>query len=48
MSYYGGGFIGAYACGLAYTHGQWNATVVTLIAANLIGINIAFWLMQER
>jgi len=48
MAYYGGGFLGAWVCGLAYTRGAWHGTVIVLIAAQAIGLVIAWSLMHER
>lgn len=41
MAYYAGGTIGAYACGWAYTHGGWGATVAMLLAVQLLALIIA-------
>lgn len=38
MAYYSGGFVGAWLCGWAYTHGGWPATVAALVAAQLLGM----------
>jgi len=36
-AYYLGGFAGAWACGVAYSHGGWPGTVATLLAAQALG-----------
>ncbi len=43
MAYYSGGFLGAWLCGLAYVRGQWHATVLVLLAAQVLGLLIV-WL----
>lgn len=42
-AYYGGGFAGAWACGIAYSHGGWPATVALLLATQALG-----WLVAWR
>ena len=45
MAYYSGGFVGAWLCGIAYSHGGWPATVAALVAAQLLGVWIVWaWL----
>mgnify|MGYP003586043550 CR=1 FL=1 len=43
MAYYSGGFLGAWLCGLAYVRGQWPATVLVLLGAQVLGLLIV-WL----
>ena len=38
--YYFGGTIGAWVCGLAYTHGKWHSTVMVLLTVQVLA-----WLM---
>ena len=45
MAYYAGGFIGAWACALAYTAGAWPAPVALLLAAQGLGLLIVWRLM---
>lgn len=48
MAYYTGGSIGAWACGLVYTHGAWPATVALLLAVQGLGLVIVWALMPPR
>lgn len=48
MGYYAGGTIGASVCGLAYAHGQWLATVFTLLAVQVFALLVAFGVMVSR
>lgn len=41
MSYYAGGTIGAWACGLAYAKGEWSLTVTTLLGVQVLALLIA-------
>ncbi|MFA5662579.1 MFS transporter [Castellaniella sp.] len=41
--YYCGGFLGAWACGLAYAWHAWPATVATLLLTQLAGWLVAWW-----
>lgn len=41
MSYYAGGTLGAWLCGLAYAYGQWPVTVWVLLAVQVIALLIA-------
>lgn len=41
MGYYAGGTVGAWLCGIAYAHGQWQMTVWTLLAMQVIALLIA-------
>ena len=43
----GGGAVGAWACGLAYTAGRWPSTVALLVAAQLSAIALAAGLMPR-
>ena len=43
MAYYIGGSVGAWACGLAYTHGKWGLTVLSLVGVQLIALLIALF-----
>ncbi|XXQ67763.1 MFS transporter [Neisseriaceae bacterium B1] len=47
MAYYAGGTIGAYACGWAYTHGGWSATVAVLLAVQVLALAIAYKGMDD-
>ena len=38
--YYFGGTLGAWSCGLAYTHGKWQSTVMVLLTVQVLA-----WLM---
>ena len=41
-AYYSGGFLGAWLCGFAYTHGGWPGTVAALVATQALGWLIAW------
>ncbi|WP_264755592.1 MFS transporter [Psychrobacter sp. FDAARGOS_221] len=41
MCYYAGGTLGAWVCGLVYSHGQWSATVVALLLMQVFAILVA-------
>ncbi|WP_296403142.1 MFS transporter [Psychrobacter sp.] len=41
MGYYAGGTAGAWACGLAYSYGDWTATVILLVAMQVLALIIA-------
>ncbi|MFW2176573.1 MULTISPECIES: MFS transporter [unclassified Moraxella] len=43
MFYYLGGTLGAWACGLAYRQGQWQMTVGTLVAIQVMALLIAIF-----
>jgi len=47
-AYYGGGFMGAWACGLAYSYGGWPGTVASLLAAQVIGWLVAWRFMADQ
>ncbi|WP_432481509.1 MFS transporter [Moraxella sp. ZY200743] len=47
MGYYGGGGIGAWACGIAYAHGQWWLTVMLIIAVQILALSVALALMKK-
>ena len=40
MGYYGGGFIGAWACALAYAQGKWLWTVGLILVVQLIALGV--------
>lgn len=42
MSYYTGGTIGAWVCGMAYTKGEWQLTVMVLL-----GVQVLAWLIAS-
>lgn len=48
MSYYAGGTIGAWLCGLAYAYGQWQTTVWLLLFVQIIAFLIASFGMLKR
>ncbi|WP_019672403.1 MFS transporter [Psychrobacter lutiphocae] len=41
MCYYAGGTVGAWVCGLVYSHGQWSATVLALLAMQVFALLVA-------
>jgi len=41
-AYYGGGFAGAWVCGIAYSHGGWPATVALIVATQALGWAVAW------
>ena len=41
MAYYAGGTVGAWACGLAYAHGQWQAVVWALLGVQAVALGVA-------
>lgn len=47
MCYYGGGSIGAWACGLAYASGQWLWTVGAVALVQLFAIGVVVFLMKK-
>ncbi|MDR2128626.1 MAG: MFS transporter [Burkholderiaceae bacterium] len=47
-AYYTGGFMGAWACGVAYAHGGWRATVLCLLAVLALGWCIAWRFLPRR
>ncbi len=47
MSYYGGGSIGAWLCGLVYMQGQWTYTVYTIIGVQLLALTVALMFMRQ-
>ena len=47
MSYYGGGSIGAWLCGLVYMQGQWTYTVYTIIGVQLLALTVALIFMRQ-
>lgn len=48
MSYYFGGFVGAWVCGYAYTHARWGGTVAVLAAVQMLGILIARVFLRKK
>lgn len=48
FSYYGGGFIGAYGCAIAYQMGAWNGTVVLILILQLMALMIAWFFMHQK
>lgn len=47
MGYYGGGSIGAWACAIAYTHGQWGYTVMTIAMVQILALGVVIFLMKR-
>ncbi len=47
MAYYSGGTLGAWLCGLAYSHGGWPATVAVLVGVQVMAMLIAALLMLK-
>ncbi|MDO5687398.1 MAG: MFS transporter [Neisseria sp.] len=45
MSYYFGGFVGAWVCGYAYMYGAWRGTVAVLVLVQMIAMGIAWKFM---
>ena len=48
MAYYSGGFLGAWVCGLAYSHGHWRGAVLALTAALLGAWLIGYKLLPPK
>ncbi|MFC0820449.1 MFS transporter [Moraxella marmotae] len=48
MSYYGGGFVGAWACAIAYAHGQWLWTVGLILLVQIIGLGVVLGFMRRH
>lgn len=49
MSYYAGGTLGAWLCGLAYARGQWTMTVWLILAVQILALIIVrFGMMQPK
>ncbi|WP_294033493.1 MFS transporter [uncultured Moraxella sp.] len=48
MAYYGGGFIGAWICALAYAQGQWLWTVGLILILQVIALGIVVGFMRGR
>lgn len=48
MGYYGGGFIGAWACALAYTQGKWLWTVGLILVVQLIALGVVTLFMRKH
>lgn len=47
MSYYGGGSIGAWLCGIAYAKGQWGYTIITIGMVQVLALLIVIMLMKK-
>ncbi|WP_049235712.1 MFS transporter [Moraxella canis] len=48
MGYYGGGFIGAWACALAYAQGKWLWTVGLILVVQLIALGVVTVFMRKH
>lgn len=48
MFYYIGGTVGAWACGLAYSRGQWHSTVMILLGVQVLALCVALFGMVKR
>lgn len=48
MGYYGGGFIGAWACALAYAQGKWLWTVGLILVVQLIALGVVILFMRKH
>lgn len=48
MGYYGGGFIGAWACALAYAQGKWLWTVELILVVQLIALGVVTLFMRKH
>ena len=48
MAYYSGGFLGAWVCGLAYSHGHWRSAVLALTAALLGAWLVGYKLLPPK
>ena len=48
MGYYGGGSVGAWVCAIAYAHGGWLYTVLTIFGVQLLALGVVVGLMQKR
>lgn len=47
LSYYGGGFVGAWGCAMAYRFGEWTATVGLIVCFQAMAIGIALFAMRS-
>lgn len=47
LCYYGGGGLGAWACGIAYTQGKWVYTVILIILFQLLALLVAWVFMKK-
>lgn len=47
MGYYGGGSVGAWACAIAYKHGQWSYTVMIILAVQIVALGVVLFLMKK-
>lgn len=48
MGYYGGGFIGAWVCALAYAQGKWLWTVGLILVVQLIALGVVTLFMRKH
>lgn len=48
MGYYGGGFIGAWACALAYAQGKWLWTVALILVVQMIALGVVTVFMRKH
>lgn len=48
MGYYGGGFIGTWACALAYAQGKWLWTVGLILVVQLIALGVVTLFMRKH
>ena len=48
MGYYGGGFIGAWACALAYAQGKWLWTVGLILVVQMIALGVVTVFMRKH
>lgn len=48
MSYYGGGFLGAWGCAMAYRVGDWTGAVLLILCFQLVAILIALFAMRSN
>ncbi|OOR84593.1 MFS transporter [Moraxella canis] len=48
MGYYGGGFIGAWACALAYAQGKWLWTVGLILVVQMIALGVVTLFMRKH
>lgn len=47
MGYYGGGSVGAWLCGIAYTQGQWYYTLMTIALVQIFALLIVMLFMKK-
>lgn len=48
MTYYGGGVLGAWICGIAFTHGAWLYTVILLVSVQAFGFAIGWFFISDQ